>query len=396
MNVLVIYPHGNALNPQTGAESRIWMLNYALTNHNFNVTILHSINSIGHEDTNLKKKCNIFYYKDLFFFGASDVYLSDFNPFFIITLFKIIRRQKFDIIQIEFPWGFLITKFLKKRKTTLIYDSHGIESEFLKIATKNPKFPKIFRPFAEIFGKVYEKIVCKLSNVIINLSEIDRNHYINKYKIDQRKTILIQTPSNLNHQIELRTDLLKIEKRKKLGLPIDKTIVIFHGAYPHPPNREAFDIIENFISPNINNSEVVFVLAGHNLKKFTKRNIISLGFVESLLDFLYSADFAIVPIISGTGMKTKCFDYIITALPFIITKKGIEGIDILEAGEDYLVCDSVNDEFIESIIRLHEDKDLHNKLHQNLLKKSNIFNRKKFENRFFKLYLRLINQNSKD
>jgi len=394
MNVLVIYPHGNALNPQAGAESRIWMLNHALANHNFNVSILHSMRSIGHEDYELKKKCNVFYYRDLNYFGFSDFYLSDLNPFFIKSLFKLIRKQKFDVIQIEFPWGFLITKFLKKKKTILIYDSHGIESEFLKIATKNPKFPKILKPFAEIFGKLYEKLVCKLSNVIISLSEIDRNHYVNKYKIDRSKTILIQTPSTLDRQIELRTDILKIKKRKKLGLPVDKTIVIFHGGLPHPPNQEAFDIIENYISPNINNSEIIFVLAGYNLKKFTKKNIISLGFVDSLRDFLYSADFAIVPIISGTGMRTKCLDYVITGLPFIITKKGIEGLDFLKAGEDYLVYNSINDDFLDGIILLHEDKELRRKINQNLLKKSNILNRQKFENKIYKLYLRLINNNS--
>jgi len=396
MNVLVIYPHGNALNPQAGAESRIWMVNYALVKHNFNVSILHSIRSIGYEDPELKNRCKTYYYKDLNFFGFSDFYLSDLNPFFILSLFKLIRKQKFDVIQIEFPWGFLITKFLKKKKTLLIYDSHGVESEFLKIATKNPKFPKIFKPFAEIFGKLYEKIVCKLSDVIVSLSNIDRSHYIKKYKIERNKTILIQTPSTLNRQIELRTDALKIEKRKELGLPLDKTIVIFHGGLPHPPNQEAFDVIENFISPNINNSEIIFVLAGYNLKKFIKKNIISLGFVDSLRDFLYSADFAIVPIISGTGMRTKCFDYVITALPFIITKKGIEGIEFLKAGDDYLVYNSVNDDFLNGIVLLHKNKDLRQKLHQNLLKKSNIFNRKTFENKFFKLYSRLTNQPSKN
>ena len=68
-------------------------------------------------------------------------------------------------------------------------------------------------------------------------------------------------------------------------------------------------------------------------------------------------------------MKTKCFDYIITGLPFIITKKGIEGIDFLEPGEDYLVYDSVDDNFIKGILRLYEDNNLYNKLHKNLLKK---------------------------
>jgi len=392
MNVLIIYPHGNALNPLAGAESRIWMINHALTKTDLNVSILHSYRAINNEDPELKKKCNVFYYKDLSIFGISDFYLSDLNPYFIMNLHRIIKNMKIDIIQIEFPWGFLITKFLKKKNTLLVYDSHGIESEFLKIATNNPNFPKILKPFAKLFGYLYEKLVCKFSDAIISLSEIDRSFYISNHGIDRSKTFLIQTPSTLFLQDFSRTDNQKNVSREKLGLPINKTIIIFHGGLPHPPNREAFDIIENYISPKIKDSNIIFALAGHNLEKYQKGNIYSLGFVDNLQDFLLSADFAIVPIISGTGMKTKCFDYIITGLPFIITKKGIEGIDFLEAGEDYLVYDSVDDNFIKGILRLYEDNNLYNKLHRNLLKKSKTFNRKKFENRFSKLYLRLLSK----
>ena len=267
MNVLIIYPHGNALNPLAGAESRIWMINHALTNNDLNVSILHSYRALGNEDTELKKKCNVFYYKDLNIFGISDFYLSDLNPSFIINLYRIIRNMKIEIIQIEFPWGSLATKLLKRRRTLLIYDSHGVESEFLKIATNNPKFPKIFKPFAKIFGYLYEKLVCKFSDAIISLSDIDRGFYIKNHGIDRSKTILIQTPSTLNIQNISRTDSLKKESREKLGLPTNKTIIIFHGGLPHPPNREAFDIIENFISPKIKNSNIIFALAGHNLEK---------------------------------------------------------------------------------------------------------------------------------
>ena len=54
MNVLIVYPNGNALNPHSGAETRIWNLNYALTNLNFEVLVLHSLNSKGFEDNGIK------------------------------------------------------------------------------------------------------------------------------------------------------------------------------------------------------------------------------------------------------------------------------------------------------------------------------------------------------
>ncbi|MFX1277507.1 MAG: glycosyltransferase family 4 protein [Promethearchaeota archaeon] len=391
MNILVIYPNGNALNPHSGAETRFWNLVSALTSLNFRVTVLHSLESKGFEDNELKSRCNnVFYIKRLGFLGLSDFYFTDFNPFFIFTLRKILRKKRFDIILVEFPWGFLITKFLAKKDTFIIYESQGIESEFIEIAAKNPKFPKFFGPFIKIYGKIYENLVCKFANLIVSVSEVDRDYYERNYGIDKRKTVLIQTPSALTHKYIERTDSNKKEHRKKLDLPLDKTIVIFHGGLPHPPNQQAFDLIENYISPKIQNPDILFVLAGYNVKKYIKDNIISLGFISNLRDLLYSADFAIVPLISGSGMRIKCTDYIITALPFITTKKGIEGIEFVDPNKDYLVYDSVDDNFISGIIELYRNKELRQKLHENLLRKSNIYNRKNFEARFSKLFKILI------
>ena len=65
MNVLIIYPHGNALNTNTGSGTRVWNIINALIKHKNNVFILHSLNSIGNEDESLRKKCTVYYYREL-------------------------------------------------------------------------------------------------------------------------------------------------------------------------------------------------------------------------------------------------------------------------------------------------------------------------------------------
>ncbi|MHA1233315.1 MAG: hypothetical protein ACTSPQ_22050, partial [Candidatus Helarchaeota archaeon] len=104
MKVLIIYPHGNALNPHSGAETRIWNLNSVLINKGIDLSILHSLESMNKEDPIFKKRCKIYYYKELTIFGAPDWYFTDFNPFYFLKLLNILRKNKFDIIQIEFPW----------------------------------------------------------------------------------------------------------------------------------------------------------------------------------------------------------------------------------------------------------------------------------------------------
>ena len=389
MNVLVVKPTGNALNPFAGAETRIWIINSAFIKHNFKLSILHSIKSRGFEDEYLKKRSKVYYYKDLNLFGISDWYLTDLNPFYIIKLIKIIRKENLDVIQLERPWGFLILKLLSKKHTILIYDSQLVEGEYIKTVIMEQNSPKIFRPFIKFFAKFYEKLVVRLANVVFALSEDDRDYYAKNYRVKKEKIKVIQTPSAIKPNPQLKIGNLKIECRNKLGLPLNKTIAMFHGGFSHQPNQEAADLIVNFISRKINNPDIIFVIAGHNIEKFKKNNVICLGFVDDLKDLLYSADFAIVPIITGGGMRTKCMDYIITGLPFIITEIGMKGIDFLEKGEDYLIYSEVNNEFIEGINSLHKDKELQQKLRKNLLEKSKIFNRTTFENQLIKIYTKM-------
>ena len=391
MNILIICPHGNALNNRSGAETRVWNLVSWLVENNFKVSILHALKSKGEEDLELRRKCNkVYYYRELYLFGVSDWYLSDLNPFYIIKLHRILKRNKFDIIQIEFPYGFFTTKFLNHKNSSIIYDSLGVEAEFMKISMLNPFFPKIFKPIAPKFAKIYEKLVCKLADIIIGVSDVDIRYFIDNYKISRNKSLLIQIPSSLtNTDLGDRTKLKKIS-RIKLNLPENKIIAIFHGGITHPANKEAIDIIERKIAPKFKQSDLVFVIAGLFLPKYKSKNIMKIGFVEDLKVLLDAADFAIVPIIRGSGMRVKCADYICSALPFIITKKGLEGIDFLKNGEDCLIYDKVDKLFIEGIKLLVENKELREKIHENLKKNLNKLDNKEIEKKYIYSLRKLI------
>ena len=386
MNILIIFYNNNGLYPIKGNSTRVWCLVQALINQDFNISLLHYKKSNEIEDLNLKNKCNVYYHKSFKLFALKEKFFNDINPFLILKLLKILKNNKFDIIQLEYPFGFISLKFLVKNRAFLIYDAHNVEGEMVDISLKNfNRFPKAFYPIIPIikkFTKVYEKIVCKFANLIINVSQLDQDYFIKNYKINKNKTVLMQIPSSINNFIELS----KNESRKKLGLPLNKTIAIFHGALPHPPNKEAMSLILKKIAPKFRNSNILFVLAGLNLKKFEKNNVISLGFVENLEGLLAAADFAIVPIISGSGQRVKCSDYISAGLPFITTKKGIQGIEFVKNNIDCLIYDSINEHFFEGIKKLYENKNLREELHRNLKDKSFLMGKDYYEKRCNKLY----------
>ena len=391
MKVLVISYHTNALSPIMGATTRSWSIIKALIKNKFDVSLIHSIDAKGYEDDNLKKRCKIHYHKNFKIYALREKYFNDLNPYIIYKLINVFRKEKFDIIQIEFPFGFFSLKLLNRRKSTLIYDSHGVESKFVDVSYYEERFPKLFYVPIKIFVRFYEKLVCKLADVIVTFCKRDKNYYVRNFKIKENKITVIQQPSSIDFKNQfLDIEKLKLGCRKKLNLPLDKIIVIFHGVYPHPPNKEAFDLIINYIAPKIKNLDIIVVLAGNKLNKFKKENIISLGFVEDLKSLLIAADFAIIPIKSGEGMRIKCSDYISAALPFISTKKGIEGIEFLEEGKDFLLSNTVNNEFIKHIQILAEDRKLRESMRRNLRKKLKFLNLKKFEDKFTNLYSKII------
>ncbi len=391
MKFLLIFSHRNALIPTTGDTVRSWnLINYLIKNK-IDVSIIHSIDSIGLEDKKLYNKCKIHYVKKLEIFGLREKFFDDINPFLIYKLYKVLKKEKFDIIQLEYPFGFFILKLLIRNKAFIIFDSLGIESEFVKVSVNEQRFPKILYPIVRRFTHFYEKMVCKLTNAIINISENDRIYYIKNYNIHEDKSIVIQIPSTINSKRDIiRTNNSKNDCRKILNLPLDKVIAIFHGSIPHPPNEEAFRLIKNYIAPKFENSDLIFVLAGKNVEKCYKRNIICLGFVNNLKYLLDAADFAIVPIISGEGLRVKVSDYISCALPFVSTEKGIQGINFLIEDEDYFLCDKVNIDFIEKIKILKENNEIRKKFHNNLLKKSNFLNSKRIENQFINFYRTIL------
>ena len=100
---------------------------------------------------------------------------------------------------------------------------------------------------------------------------------------------------------------------------------------------------------------------------------------------------AIIPILSGEGMKIKCSDYISLAIPFISTKKGVQGIEFLKNGEDFLLFNTVDQDFINAIKFLANNTKLRKKMHQNLLKKSKYLNQDTFSKNFNKIYSAITN-----
>ena len=355
MKILIVFGYGNLFLPRAGNESRLNHITRGLAIQNDVITLERMEFQKNIEDTNIVQKR--YFFNDLNFkhthFG---VFFSDFNPFYFLKIHEIIKNESPDIIQISYPRGVLAAKLCKllnrSKNIEVIYESHDVQIEVSKVNSNDLSVSYIKRKVIYFYDKIIERIAVSVADHITTVSDLDKAKFIDLYSIDPLKITVIPSPIEIPKLDGIGS---KIKCRDNLGIESDKIVVIFHGVYNYLPNREAVNWIENYIAPEINKiyDNVTFVIAGKGLIKGHKNNIIYLGFVDNLHEFLKTADIAIVPVLKGGGTRIKILDYLCMGLPIVTTKKGIEGIEA-ENGKSAIIVDDLNDEFLTSLINLIE------------------------------------------
>ena len=341
-----------------GDEIRVYNLAKNLSTKN-EIIILESTkynnDSYGKSDKFVK---NLYFFNDYRIKNTRfGIIFMDLNPSFLFNLFKILKTKKIDIIQISFPWGIIATKILTKLKNyriPVIYDAHNVQSDLSKILASKSNRSRIKKLIILYYTPTLERFLVKFVNHIIAVGDNDRNRFIEKYSVNPEKITVIPSGTAIHNLKDIGN---KYECKEKFNIDTDKLIIIFHGTYTFFPNKEAIDLIINYIAPTImkQNPNVLFVIAGLDVPRIEKDNIKSIGFVEDIYSLIHAADIAIVPILRGGGTRLKILDYMGIGLPIVTTKKGIEGISA-KNGEDAIIVDGVDEEFIDAIIHLINNK----------------------------------------
>jgi len=312
-------------------------------------------------------------FKQISLAGLTLFQLTDFNLHYLLMVRKIVSKEKVDLICISYPYGIVGATMVCPR-TPVVYLAHDVASDTVDISVIHLRSRSaIFRHriSADIARKLLlfcihqlEKKACQLAGHIVAVSELDRSRFMEKYSLDEEKISVIAPFIEEDESKQNPEDTSSLRSGD-----CGKITVIFHGAWNYPPNRQAFQAIVNHIAPEVakRDRRVQFLLAGTGLPKFRKDNVISLGYVESLSSFLSVADIALVPILEGTGVRMKMFDYMGAGLPIIATAKSIEGIEI-ENGRHAIIVDSLDNEVVESILLLVRDKAMRRDLGNNALR----------------------------
>jgi len=278
-----------------------------------------------------------------------------YEPFFardlILKAIALSFNEDFDIVQAEFP-AFAIpamfarrTRFTRKIKQVLV--EHNVEFE--RIGISSPTISK--RGIKNL--KRIERFACKLSDMIVAVSEEDRRR-LKQFGIKEEKLCVIPHGVDLENYSNLKGR----EIRQRLGIPDDTIMLFYHGVYDYRPNRDALSRIVNNILPPLKqkNIKAVFVGTGQNPPQDIKREgVILTGAVENLPDFIDASDLCIVPLTGGGGTRLKVLEYFAAKKPLISTAKGVEGVDIKD-GIEYLRAER-DEEFVRYIEQFAASRD---------------------------------------
>jgi polysaccharide biosynthesis protein PslH len=348
VDILSITVHYGLSKPSSGGQNRHSHIIQELSRRGNNVIVLEPQIFFDASDVECAK---IYTYPKYSIFGRSLNLLKDLDIWFLIKLIKIFRREHIDLITIDSPYGALAVRLagkLTKNEAPIIYSSHNVESRFTSEVT--PQFTQLShleRKIIPQYVTAVERLTTRhLVNHLTAVSDADARLFRRKYGLSKDKITVIPSGCQIKPQLEKQA---KKRLRAEMGLDPDSVIVVFHGTYSFPPNKEAIETIIDGVAPEFENDEsVLFVLYGSDVPKFERANVRSFGFVEDLHQAVSIADIALVPLRSGSGTKLKLFDYMNAGLPIITTWKGIEGVRVNE-NEHVIIVDNIDREMVESI-----------------------------------------------
>ncbi len=285
-----------------------------------------------------------------------------FNIFLVPRLLKLIQEKNVELLFFDQPWFgwlMLMLKFFSRKKIFL--RSNNIE--YLRFKSMGKWFWQMLY--------VYEKWTYKISDLVIFVSEVDRQKAIYEFDLDENKTLLTpygievtETPlesKNSNQPAQhAHEEQAGVEIKKKYGIADDEKIMLFFATMNYAPNYEAVEFIAEKIYPLLKQQSAFnfkILICGKNLpqaiqKKLSgKTEIIYCGFVDEIEKYIDGSDVMINPILSGGGVKTKAIDTLARNKTVISTKTGAEGIDPNVCGNKLIITpDNDWNVFVNAII----------------------------------------------
>lgn len=264
----------------------------------------------------------------------------------IKTILQIADIKNCEYIFLGYSTLGAIAKKSKKQKKTVITFFHNVEYNYFKKRIANSSLiAKLAGIILKNAIKNNEKKAIKYSDKIIVLNERDSSELKELYNREGDIFIPITFTDNFDNN-KLHENNFENEHKK----------ILFVGSDFFGNTEGLFWFIENCLDSIT--ADLIVVGSGMDkyINKYKNKNVVFKGFVDDLAQEYYSADLVVLPILSGSGMKTKTCEALMYGKTIIATKEAFEGYsqNIFEKKAGYICNDA--SEFIEVINKLLQEQ----------------------------------------
>lgn len=259
---------------------------------------------------------------------------------FNTKLKQLITENNYDIIHLEsiFCTPYLST-LRKYSNAKVVLRAHNVEFKIWELLALNESNPlkKWYLNLLARRLKNYEVSILKEVDGIIAITSNDAADF---------KTLGIQT---ITETIPIGMDVEKIE-----SCNLSEQLSLYHiGAMDWAPNIEGVDWFLNEVWPSITTQipEATCHLAGRkmptSLLSRNKGNLKIEGEVKAASEFISDKNIAVIPILSGSGMRVKIIEALAHGKVVVTTSLGATGIKYLD-GTNLLIANTPS-EFVEKL-----------------------------------------------
>jgi glycosyltransferase involved in cell wall biosynthesis len=272
----------------------------------------------------------------------------------IFKVLRLSREIKADYIFFDQPWLGWLMPFIKLLSRAKIYlRSNNIE--YLRFKSMGKSWWTLLY--------MYEKLVYRMADLVIFVSDVDQRKAIDEFNVKAPKTFLAPYGIEPRDRPDPAPGARKFLEQT-YGIGDNEKILLFFATLSYRPNYEAVAYIAEEVYPRLKNHGAPFkiLICGKNLpedirqKLEGKPEMVYCGFVDDINSYIDGCDVMINPILSGGGVKTKAIDTLARSGTVISTRTGAEGIEAAVCGRNLVVVEDGNwAAFAEAIIA-HKSK----------------------------------------
>ena len=261
-------------------------------------------------------------------------------------LIKILKKEKFDIVQIEMIYMAPYIETIRENyKDTIVLRAHNIEHKIWeRIAKKTVFFAK--RWYINHLAYTLKKYELDVINKVDGIAAITYSDAAFFRGITATPTI----------DIPFGVDVNSFQPSFKVK---EKPTFYHIGSMNWMPNEEGIKWFLNNVWDRVIERipDAQLFLAGRNMPKWLlkckKNGVNVVGEVPDAQEFVKNHDIAVVPLLSGSGMRIKIIESMALGKTVITTLVGAEGIQYSEF-EDIIIADNVA-KMVANICRLYHD-----------------------------------------